>query len=92
MQVTDLLFLSLFAIVPAGLLAFVRPLARRVLLLVGLIVGVGLEWVVNLGGPDSPALIIPLTAFGLSAGALLVELAVLCARSIKRIVGAQSRS
>lgn len=39
----------------------------------GLVFGFGVDFAVNLGGPDSPALIIPLIGFGVALGALLVE-------------------
>ena len=67
------LFLALFALVPAGLLLFIRPIGRWVFFGLGLAVAFGTELVVQLGGPDSPMLVIPLIGFGVAVGALLVE-------------------
>jgi hypothetical protein len=77
-------FLSGFVLVPAALLAFVRPTGRRVFLGLGLAVGFGAEFVLRLGGPDSPALVIPLIGFGVALGALLVEAIAFAAGRIRR--------
>jgi ABC-type thiamin/hydroxymethylpyrimidine transport system permease subunit len=77
------LFLSSFVLVPAALLAFVRPMGRRVFLVLGLAVGLGAEFVLSLGGPDSPALVTPLIGFGVALGALLVELIAFVVRTVR---------
>jgi hypothetical protein len=79
------LFLSSFVLVPAALLAFIRPAGRRIFLVVGLAFGFGVGLFVNLGGPDSPALIIPLFGFGVAAGAIIVEVGAFIIGMIQRL-------
>jgi hypothetical protein len=65
---------TLFALIPAAVLLFVGRVARLVFIALGLMIGLGIEFVIDLGGPDSPALIIPFLGFVLVVGAICAEL------------------
>ena len=67
------ILIAVLVLVPAGLMLLVRPVARIVFFLMGLTFFFGIGFVMNLGGPDSPGLIIPFFGLALSAGALLSE-------------------
>jgi hypothetical protein len=66
-------YLAPFSLLPAALLLLVGPVARLVFLLLGLAFFVGIGFVMDLGGPDSPGLLIPFFGLVLSAGAILAE-------------------
>ena len=65
--------------VPTVLLFFVQPVGRLIFFMRGLIFAVAVESLINLGGPDSPALLIP--ALG-----LIVSLAAVITEAIVRVV------
>lgn len=66
--------LAVIALVPAAFLVFVGRTTRLAFFAIGLAVGFGIQFVMDLGGPDSPALIIPFFGFALSVGAVIAEL------------------
>jgi hypothetical protein len=68
-----LLFLAPLIILPAGLLLLIRPVGRLVFFIIGLIFFVGIEFGMELGGPDSPALILPFVGLCVSLAAVLAE-------------------
>jgi peptidoglycan/LPS O-acetylase OafA/YrhL len=80
----EIFTLSMFVLIPAGLMLLVRPVARWVFLLLGVVSLVAMELFAELGGPDSPALILPMIAIGVAAGALLVEAFAFPIRLIRR--------
>ncbi len=77
------MFLSLFVLVPAGLLAIVRPNGRRTLGALGLVATVGLAFA-PLGGPDSPLLVWGIVPLGVTLGAIVVELGALVLAALRR--------
>ena len=68
-----LLFLSLFALVPAALLALVPPAARWTIFFLGLALFGGFWLLGGPSGPDNPRLIYPLAGLGAAVGALITE-------------------
>jgi hypothetical protein len=66
-------YLAPFSLLPAALLLLVGPVARLVFFLLGLAFCLGIGFVMDLGGPDSPGLIIPFFGLVLSAGAIIAE-------------------
>jgi hypothetical protein len=60
-------------LVPAGMLAFVQPIRRRILGALSLVATVGLSFV-SLGGPDSPLLVLGIIPLSVTLGAIAVEL------------------
>lgn len=81
---TEVLLLSLFVLVPAGMLAFVRPRRRRILAALGLAATLGLT-LVSLGGPDSPLLILGILPLSVTLGTGLVELGALSLALLRRL-------
>ena len=61
-------------LVPLVPLLLIRPVGRLVFFILGLVFFLGIGFVMNLGGPDSPGLIIPFWGLCLSLAALLAEL------------------
>jgi hypothetical protein len=72
--------------VPAALLLLVRPAGRLAFFLLGLIIAFGIGFVMSLGGPDSPALIIPFFALCVSLAAAVAEAVVRLARGARRLL------
>jgi hypothetical protein len=68
-----LLFMGVLVIFPAVLLSFVRSRGRLAFFVLGLTFCFGLEHVVELGGPDSPALMLPFGGLCLALAAGLGE-------------------
>jgi hypothetical protein len=77
------LFMALI-LVPAGLMLLIRPVGRAAFFLIGLVFFFGIGFVMELGGPDSPGLIIPFLGLAISAGALLSEMIVRVSKLMKR--------
>lgn len=69
----ELIILASFALVPAAVIAFASVSVRRFLFVLGLFVGLGFDLIFT-SGPDSQLLIFPLAGFGISVGALIVEI------------------
>jgi hypothetical protein len=72
-------------VVPAALLLPVRPVARLVFFLLGLVFFAGIGSVTELGGPDSPGLILPFWGLCLSVAAAIAEAATRIFRAGRRI-------
>jgi hypothetical protein len=77
-----LLYLWPLILIPLVPLALIRPVGRLVFFILGLAFFAGIGFVMNLGGPDSPSLIIPFWGLCLSVAALLAEL---LSRAIKLV-------
>ncbi|NUR10594.1 MAG: hypothetical protein HOQ20_01930 [Bradyrhizobium sp.] len=72
-----ILFLGATIGLPAAFLLFVSRIARLIFFAIGLLFGFGIQYVMELGGPDSPALIIPFFGFAFAAGAMIAEIVIL---------------
>ena len=72
-SVLVILFLSAFALVPAALLALIRPAGRWAFFLLGLVVAFGSGLVVNVRGADNSNGVLEIIGLGVAAGAVLVE-------------------
>jgi len=79
-----LLFFSPWVLAPVLPLVFVPRGLRITVLALALIFALGISFVMNLGGPDSPGLALPLFGFSVAMSAVLAEGAVLAARRIRR--------
>lgn len=77
------IILGALAFVPTGLLMFVRPTGRLFFFVVGLIFFVWVEAFIELGGPDSPMIILPFIGLAISVGSLLAEAGTRITRIIK---------
>ena len=60
-------------LLPAVALAFVPRGFRLTIMVLGLIFGFGIGSVMELGGPDSPYLVLPFYGLAVALGALLAE-------------------
>lgn len=68
------LLMAPFVLVPMVLLLLVRPTGRLVFGVLGLLFGLGSEFLMDLGGPHSPGNVIPEFGIALAAAALMAEL------------------
>lgn len=80
-------FLWPFIVVPAALMLIVRPVARLVFFILGLVFCFGIGAVMELGGPDSPGLIIPFFGLCLAIAAMLAEAVARLFALIRKRVG-----
>ena len=71
-------------VVPAVLLLWIRPAGRLAFFLIGLVFLFAANALMDLGGPDSPALIIPFLGLAVSVAAAIAEAAVRLARAVRR--------
>ena len=62
-----------FVLVPMVLLLLVRPTGRLVFGILGLLFGLGTEFLMDLGGPHSPGNIIPELGVALAVAALMAQ-------------------
>ena len=69
----DFLYLSMFVLFPAAVLAFVRPIVRFVLIAIGTISIPAFFWFAQIFSIHGAELLLPAAGFFLGAGALLVE-------------------
>jgi drug/metabolite transporter (DMT)-like permease len=67
------LFLSMFVLVPAALLALIRPVGRWAFFVLGLVFAFGIGFFVELRGADNSNGVLQIVGLGVAAGALLVE-------------------
>ena len=82
-------FLAPWMLAPALPLAFAPRGFRLMITILGIIFGFGIGLVMQLGGPDSPGLILPFLGFAVALSAALAEGLALIA---KRIRSPKSRS
>ena len=74
-------YLALFAVVPAGLLALL-PFAARIFVFAIGVLAFATCSAMDLGGPDSPLLVLPLLSLSLAAAAGVAEV---CVRLLRRL-------
>ena len=60
------------------------PLTRLIWFLFGIAIFIGVEHVMELGGPDSPGLVLPFVGLAISLGSVLAELAVRLFHAVRR--------
>ncbi len=71
---TDLaLFLAVMVGLPTALMVPIRRAGRAAFFALGLVFAFGIGTVMQLGGPDSPALVIPMFGLAVSVSAVLAE-------------------
>ena len=71
-------------LVPTLLLLLVRPLARLVFFLLGLLFFFAVNAFGGISGPDNPLLVLPFIGLALSLAAMLAELVVRIGRYLRR--------
>lgn len=79
-----LLHLWPLVLVPAVLLTAIRPGGRLAFFLLGLAFFFAADAFMDLGGPDSPGLVLPFFGLALSAAALIAEAAARLFRAARR--------
>lgn len=72
-------------VVPAALMLLVRPAARLVFFLLGLVAMFTIPYLIGPSGPDSPGLLYPLFGLCVSAAAVLAEALVRLFRLVRRL-------
>ena len=76
-------FLAVMVLLPTALMVSIRRGGRIVFFLLGLIFAFGIGYVMELGGPDNPGLVIPFFGLALSLSAALAELTAFAWRIVK---------
>ena len=76
-------YLALFTVVPAAALAMLAFFARIFAFLLGILAFAACSSM-ELGGPDSPLLVLPILAASLAAAAVIAELSARCLHRIFR--------
>jgi hypothetical protein len=76
--------IAVMVVLPTALMVPIRRGGRIAFFLLGLIFGFGIGYVMELGGPDSPGLIIPFFGFALSLSAMLAELIAFAWQAVRR--------
>src|SRR3954466_4257844 len=79
-----LVYLWPVVVLPALLMTWIRPAGRLVFGLLGLAFCFGIGWVMELGGPDSPGLIIPFYGLAVAVAALIAEGLARLARAVRK--------
>ena len=79
-----LTLLAPWVIIPAIILALVPRSLRLTIAVLGLLFSFGIGLVMDLGGPDSPALILPLYGLAVAFGAVLGEFMAIFVRGVRQ--------
>jgi len=79
-----ILFFAPWVLAPALPLAFTPRGFRIMIFVLALVFGFGISFVMELGGPDSPGLILPFLGFAVAISAVLAEGVALAVKRIWR--------
>ena len=88
----ELLALWPFILVPAALLALIRPAGRLTFFILGVLWFFGTGLLPYSGGPHNPLLLLPFVGLCVAVAAVLAELVVRLGRLVRRTLRARSPS